>query len=288
MALDRHWRCSHAVVGMAQLAGLEVKAWISGIAGFLGSNLAKQLKEADWEVAGCDNFLTSTRRTLPTGVKFTQADIRELTWIPDVDVVFHTAAIARSAWPDDSEIFGVNVGGTEKVMALAEKAGAQIVHCSSCVAAGPVKGAYANSKLISENLALSRGAVALRYSNIYGAGQSEIGPEPNVLASWRTQAREHGQVRVDGDGSQTRDFIHVSDAARATAMAIGAQGWFDICTGVQTPIIDVAKMFGVEVVYAARRDGDPDSIPQDPEPSFESFGFRATVSLQDGLREVLS
>lgn len=265
-------------------------AYVTGIAGFLGSNVARELLGRGWTVLGCDNLLTGDPENIPEGAVFFLDDIRSLATFPtSIDLVVHAAAIARAAWPNDDEIMDVNVSGTRRVIEATKEAGGRLVQCSSCVAAMPEANVYAKSKWLSEQDAINSGAVALRYSNIYGKGQSESGPEPNVLASWRRQV-EDGAIRVDGDGSQTRDFIHVSDAARATVEAglsnLGP-GWFDICTGVQTPIIEVALEFTNRIAFAPRRNGDPDAIPQDPGPAEVEFGFRARVPLRQGLKEVL-
>jgi nucleoside-diphosphate-sugar epimerase len=270
-------------------------AYVTGIAGFLGSNVAKQLMGHGWTVLGCDNMLTGNVENIQFGSVFFLDDIRTLGSMPtSVDLVVHTAAIARSAWPDGDEVMDVNYVGTQNVLEKANNAGAAIVVCSSSMSAFPDANAYAYSKYLSEVDALAAGAVALRYSNIYGRGQSEDGPEPNVFAAWRKQ-RHIGAIRVDGDGSQTRDFIHVDDAARATVSAgfvqkttskLGGQ-WFDVCTGVQTSIAELALEFSSLIRYAPRRDGDPDEIIQDPAPAEREFGFVSSVHLKSGLKEVL-
>jgi UDP-glucose 4-epimerase len=267
-----------------------VKAYITGIAGLLGSNLAARLLESGWSVCGCDDSTTSRISSAPNDAEVEIADIRRLTGLPKVDVVVHTAAIARSAWPDQKEMESVNVDGTLNVLQLARKINAKVVHCSSCVAAVPYINAYANSKLVGERHAVAMGATALRYSNIYGAGQSELGPEPNVLAAWRRQAREDGVIRVDGDGTQRRDFLHISDAVEATVRAAlhAPQGrWIDVCSGAQTPIIELARRFDVPIRFAPRRENDPDVLPQTYAPAKKIFGFRAKVSLHEGLKEML-
>lgn len=267
-----------------------MRAYITGIAGFLGSNLGQRMLDDGWSVYGCDNSATSRIATAPNDAEVEIADIRKLTGLPKVDVVVHTAAIARSAWPDQAEMVDVNVEGTKNILLLARRIEARVVHCSSCVAAVPHIGRYAESKLMGERRAIEMGATALRYSNIYGPGQSELGPEPNVVASWRKQLRETGQIRVDGDGTQRRDFIHISDAVEATLRAAlhQPQGrWIDVCTGRQTPIIEVAKRFNAPIQYAPRRENDPDVLPQTYALAKKLFGFRAKVSLDKGLEGLI-
>lgn len=268
-------------------------AYVTGIAGFLGSRVAGKLLELGFEVYGCDNFITGSIDNIPLGVNWKKNDIRNLAYIDmpqHCDVVVHTAAIARSRWPDDDEIESVNIAGTKNVLRMSNYLNSRFVYCSSCVADKPQLNTYAHSKYMSELDVLDASGVALRYSNIYGLGQSIIGPEPNVLAAWEQQRVNEGTVRVYGDGSQTRDFVHVSDAANATVIAaINSSGdgwWFDVCTGVQTPIIDIAWRFNVPITYAERPEGDPDYFDQDPVDIEEVFQFRAQVPLHEGLREL--
>ncbi len=264
-------------------------AFITGVAGFLGSNLAELLLSLGWTVYGCDNFATSTESTIPDGVIFEQEDIREMDYIPEVQHVFHTAAIARSAWPDQREIYDVNINGTANILSLSRDIETHVVNCSSCVVETPHINTYAGSKRIAEDIATDDGAISLRFSNIYGRGQSQLGAEPNVLASWQLQRAKEGWIRVDGDGTQTRDFIHVRDAARALwyASEYRATDVMDICTGVQTRLIDIALQFNCGIRHAPRRDNDPDCFPQETRSAYEKLGFVSVIPLSLGIREII-
>jgi UDP-glucose 4-epimerase len=259
-----------------------VICYVTGVAGFLGAAVAQLLVDDGHEVHGCDTFVTGSADRIPAGVKFSFGDVRHLNHLPDgCDLVVHCAAIARSGWPNRVEMRSVNIDGTENVARLA--ADRRLVHASSCVVSTPTVSEYARSKTLAESWALrSTRAVALRYSNIYGPGQSETGAEPNVIASWRRQLRETGTVRVDGDGTQLRDFLHVDDAARATVLAAfsTAAGWYDICTGRPAPIIDVARQFNAPIVHAPLRPRDPFMFAQDPRPAEQAFGFRAAIPFE--------
>lgn len=265
--------------------------FITGVAGFLGSNVAKILLRQGFDVYGCDNFVTSTPETIPDGVLFYEMDIRDLSPVPRTDVIIHTAAIARSAWPDSDEILSTNISGSLNVFDLAQKNKSRLVNCSSCVSAYPELNDYSLSKHVAETVAMMRGAVSLRFSNIYGEGQSKIGAYPNVLASWLLQRETQGFITVDGDGSQTRDFIHVTDAANAIVCAMYNESmrgsWVDICTGVQTPLIDIAEMFDCNISFGPKRRGDRHSFPQDPTVARIELKWTHSVDLQTGLREII-
>jgi UDP-glucose 4-epimerase len=245
-------------------------AFVTGAAGFIGSHICKKLLENGHTVYGADNFVTSTETHLPDGVEMIGVDIRYMSGIPkEVKWVFHTAAIARSAWDDEVEVFSTNVGGTQKIVDMMyENFGnsARLIYSSSSMSGLPTTNTYAFSKFRGEQIALGfPNSVALRYSNVYGVGQSMIGSEPNVLAAWRRQRAEQGWIRVDGDGQQVRDFIHVEDVVDANVVAMyKGSGWYDICTGRQQKILDIAKRFDVPIKFAERRPFDPDVIVQSP------------------------
>lgn len=265
--------------------------YVTGVAGFLGSTVAQDLLGRGWRVVGCDNFSVGREENVPPGVDFSELDCRYLKAgdLNGVDAVIHCAAIARSAWPDPDQLWWSNVRGTVGVVSAAEAAGlSKVVHASSSVVHLPGSSAYAETKALSERVALGYGATCLRFGNIYGAGQNELGHEPNVIASMRKTLKEKGYVRVDGDGSQTRDFVHVSDAANAmfSALVEPTRGiWFDICTGVQTSIRQIAESFGAPIEWGPTRN-DPPAIIQDPKPAEVALLWGATVDIEEGLAEV--
>ena len=259
--------------------------YVTGIAGFLGSEIAAQLIEAGHHVLGCDNMVTGHRRRVPTAADWDVRSVEHLDEIDllDADMVVHTAAIARSGWPDRAEVWQANVVAT---MRLRDVFPGPIVHCSSSIAAYPDANEYARSKAEAERVMAD--AMILRPGNIYGAGQSRVGPSPNVLAAFATQALK-GSVTVDGTGEQTRDFVHVVDCAAAFVAAVerftpGVT--VDVCTGVQTSIGDLAARFGVPVVHGPSRN-DPPVIEQDPGPAVWLLGWRPVITLKEGLAEVL-
>lgn len=267
-------------------------AYVTGVAGFLGSHVARALMASGYHVYGCDDFSVGAPENVPTGVRFREKKCEALT---DTDFlliesVVHCAAIARSAWPNEDQLWSANVAGTAKVMAAADRAGVRdIVHASSSVVHHPTSSTYARTKTAAERIALGFGAICLRFGNIYGLGQNETGSEPNVIAQMRRSVRERGTVRVDGDGTQSRDFVHVLDAANAVVSAIEepVRGmWLDICSGQQTTILEIAEMFDVPIEWAEGRN-DPHSIVQDPEPARWLLHWAPGVDLQRGLTEAV-
>jgi UDP-glucose 4-epimerase len=266
-----------------------MRAFVTGIAGFVGSNLARTLVDSGWRVSGLDNFTTGTPANIPTGVDWDWGDITDpmtMRQWHDADCVFHTAAIARSTWEDKTELMHVNFKGTQNVIDFAESRGAVLVNSASSVCAMPQINDYALSKWMGEREVTRAdfsgrvSAVSLRYGNVYGPGQSQEGAEPNVLAAWLRSMREHGWVRVDGDGTQTRDFVHVDDVVLANihAFRVLNEGIYprrpvDICTGYDTSLNELAEKLQFPTKPGERRYKDPDEIPQDPYGAWISLGW---------------
>lgn len=261
---------------------------VTGVAGFLGSRAAEHLLKGGFGVVGCDNLLIGKRELIPDGVEFTHSSVQEFD-CPPVDAIVHCAAIARSAWGDPQELWEHNVGGTRAVAQMVLDRGARLVHASSSVVHVPDSSVYARTKTEAEEIALSVGGLALRFGNIYGRGQIEDGHEPNVIAAMRRSFRESGSVRIDGNGTQKRNFVHVDDAARAIVLAveISASGWLDICSMEEVSVIDIARKFtSAQFAYAPSRN-DPSEIPQNPERAKWILGWEAQIPFDAGIWEMV-
>jgi nucleoside-diphosphate-sugar epimerase len=266
-----------------------MRVFITGVGGFLGSNVAKLYLEKGWEVAGCDNFVTGKRENVPEGVRLQDRAVQEITGLVIPDVVVHTAAIARSAWPNNDELWEHNVRSTIAVNKLVTNTAARFVHCSSSVVWKPQSSVYAQTKDVSERLALGNGAIALRFGNIYGPGQNEEGHEPNVIANMRRTVRETGSVVVHGTGRQSRRFVHVQDAANAVYCAAKSgltSIWMDVATKDEITMQALAERFHVPIEYGPSRN-DPHVIRQEIEAAKWLIGWQPTIPLEVGLKEVI-
>ena len=131
--------------------------------------------------------------------------------------------------------------------------------------------------------------VALRYSNVYGKRQSETGPSPNVFAALRKSKKELGKLILTGDGTQTRNYTHVSDivAGNLLAMFNDYCGTIDLCTGISVPLNEAAKYFNCPIEYVDERPGDIKHIIQSPDDAFRILEWRAFTSLENGIQDVL-
>lgn len=280
-----------------------MKAIVTGGAGFIGSNLTKRLLDAGWKVLVVDNLSTGEKKSVDKRAQFVRGDVANKLLVDVLvssfrpDTIFHTAAVARTMETVENphKANETNIKGTLNLLWAAKRFGVKrFVYSSSSILYVPntpyFVGKQAGEAYTSVfNKVYGLSTVSLRYANVYGAGQSENGSYPNVFASFRRDREKYGEIRITGDGHQERDFIHVHDVVEANILAAFSDkvGAYDICTGKQTSLNTIAPMFGCKIVYVEDRPGDTKSLPLDPRPAEESFGFRARITLEEGLKDIV-
>src|SRR6204780_2441613 len=213
---------------------------ITGIGGFIGSSLARELLQRGEQVRGVDNFSTGRRENLTQildRIDFREADILDLDAMKSVcagvDYVLHQAAIPSvpKSVLDPIGSNRANVDGTVNVLVAARDAKVKrVVYAASSSAYGdtptlpkhegmnadPIS-PYAVAKLASEHYLTSfyrcygLETVALRYFNIFGPRQDPSSPYSGVLAKFITQMLAGKQPTMFGDGEQSRDFTYIDN-----------------------------------------------------------------------------
>jgi nucleoside-diphosphate-sugar epimerase len=250
---------------------------ITGIAGFIGSSLARALLEKGQRVRGIDNLSTGTLNNLAEildRIDFWQADLLEVEQLhkacEGVDYVLHHAAIPSvpGSLKDPLRNNRANLDATVNLLVAARDAKVKrVVYAASSAAYGnspslpkredmlpdPVS-PYAAAKLAGEHYMLSffrcygLESVCLRYFNIFGARQDPNSPYSGVLARFITQMLQGEQPIIFGDGEQSRDFTHVDNVVEANLLACLAPGdkvaghVFNIATGVRTNLNQMFRL----------------------------------------------
>ncbi len=224
---------------------------ITGIAGFIGSSLARELLRRSQRVRGVDNFSTGKRENLSQilgDIDFGDADILDLDPMrlacSGVDYVLHQAAIPSvpKSVLDPVGSNRANVDGTVNVLIAARDAKVKrVVYAASSSAYGdtptlpkrenmtpdPIS-PYAVAKLASEHYMTSfyrcygLETVSLRYFNVFGPRQDPSSPYSGVLAKFITQMLSGQQPTIFGDGEQSRDFTYIDNAVQANLLACQA------------------------------------------------------------------
>lgn len=274
---------------------------VVGGAGFIGSHLVDKLIREGADVLVYDNISCSDLNNLNRRATFWNADICNfgalLRATYNADYVFNTAAVARTPWciKDPVLCYQVNVMGTLHVLEACRQNNVKRVVLSSSNVVYAFDTPYRTSKEAVERLGdtyvkmYHQSVIALRYSNVYGKRQLETGESPNVFAALRKSKRENGHLVITGTGDQSRDYTHVSDIVEGNLKAALSDycGTVDLCTGVNTPLNDVAKFFKCPVVYTDPRPGDIKHIYQDPTLAETLLGWKSRVHLKEGIYDSL-
>jgi UDP-glucose 4-epimerase len=250
------------------------------------------------------------------GGDITRTDILDEA-LTGADGVFHFAALWLLHCHDfPRSAFDVNVGGTFNVLEACVRKGVErLVYSSSASVYGDAveepmteehpfnnRNFYGATKIAGEAMARAMhdryglDYVGLRYMNVYGARQDYRGAYIAVIMKMLDSIDNGEPLVVYGDGSQAYDFVYVSDCAAANVCAMKADAtdtFYNVGTGVRTTILEVAQALleitGSDVgirhepaglTFVKNRIGDPERAARE-------LGFRATVPLEQGLRELI-
>jgi UDP-glucose 4-epimerase len=279
-----------------------MRCLVTGGAGFIGSHLTDTLIAQGHEVIVLDNLLSGFEKNVNTKATFIKCDIRKKEEITDyfkgIDAVLHLAAIARTPWCVEDPVlaYETNVMGTLNVLEAARIHSVKRVVMTSSNVVYAFWTPYRSSKEALEALGkvyvdmYGLSVVCLRNSNVYGSRQSELGPSPNVFSALRKAKREKGSIQITGDGTQSRDFTHVSDivSGHIAAMNTTTTGVFDLCTGKNHTLNKIATYFQCPVTYLPERPGDVKHIIQDPLPAYKELGWKAQVDLEEGMKDFMN
>lgn len=242
------------------------KYLITGIAGFIGSSIARALLAQGDSVRGIDNLATGKRENIAeilSRIDFREADLLDMHAVREacsgVDYVYHEAAIPSvpKSVIDPLGSNQANVDGTVHVLIAARDARVKrVIYAASSSAYGdtptlpkredmspnPIS-PYAVAKLASEYYMTSfyrcygLETVCLRYFNIFGPRQDPTSPYSGVLAKFITQMLNGEEPTILGDGEQSRDFTYIDNAVHANLLAARAPASevagrvFNIATG---------------------------------------------------------
>jgi UDP-glucose 4-epimerase len=289
---------------------------ITGGAGFIGRHLADHLtRQDDVSVTVIDNESLGDRKHLDLDrVRFIEGDIRNRDALSSAlegqEVVIHLAADTRviESIADPSHNFDTNVVGTFNLLELSRELGVRRIVAASTGGAilGDVEppvherlapqptSPYGASKLMLEGYlsayssSYSLSTCALRFSNIYGPRSFHKG---SVVAHFFKQILDGEKLVVYGDGSQTRDYLFVSDLVQAIWIAAqsSAQGAFQLGSGKPTTLnqlLDVMRTvtgLDLDVVYREFRAGEVRDTWCDIQKARAGFGFDPATGLEDGL-----
>lgn len=237
------------------------RSWlITGVAGFIGSNLLQTLLKLDQRVVGLDNFATGHRRNLDEvkslvdaaqwgNFQFNEGDVCNLadcrSACAGVDYILHQAALGSvpRSLADPIATHAANVTGFVNMLVAARDAKARrFVYAASSstygdhpalpkveAVIGRPLSPYAVTKLVNELYAdvfarcYGMETIGLRYFNVFGPRQDPNGPYAAVIPKWTAALIANDPVFINGDGETSRDFCYVDNAVQANLLAATTQ-----------------------------------------------------------------
>lgn len=280
---------------------------VTGVAGFIGSNLLEALLKLNQRVIGLDNFSTGYQRNLDEvsslvsvekwgRFKFIQGDIREITTCRQacegVDYVLHQAALGSvpRSIEDPITTNQNNIDGFLNMLLAAREANVnRFVYAASSSTYGDHPGLpkaedkigkplspYAVTKLVNELYAdvfartYGIKAVGLRYFNIFGRRQDPDGVYAAVISKWIAAMIKNESVFINGDGETSRDFCHIDNAIQANLLAATAD---DENAINQVYNVAVGDRTSLNQLYFHLRDNLANQFPhlKDAKPVYQEF-----------------
>ena len=299
-----------------------MKYIVTGGAGFIGSNIVKKLVSRGDKVTVIDNLNTGKEenlRLVKDKITFLNDSILNTDLLEKetegIDGVFHQAALAsvQDSFSKPEEYHNVNVNGTENILKLAEKNKFKVVYASSSSVYGnperiPIKeedsknpiNPYAKTKLEKEELAkkyskLGVRIIGLRYFNVFGKGQSN--EYAGVLKLFLERIRDGLPPKINGDGTQFRDFVYVEDVANANIMSMDSNvdhDFFNVGTNTSITILDLARTIikfsdlKIEPVFGPELKGDVKRTVADIDLIKDKVGWKPTVFLEKWIEDIVS
>lgn len=306
----------------------DARILVVGGAGFVGSHIVDQLTcEPVQEIVVLDNFVRGTRHNLEQAVrdprvKVVEGSITDLSLVQKLmqgtDYVFHLAALwLYECVYQPRAALEVNVVGTYNIIEAAQQANVKkVVYSSSASVYGNAlftpmtedhpfnnRTMYGATKIAGEQFfrafyeRYGLNYVGLRYMNIYGPRMDYKGAYVSVIMKVLDKIEMGEPPVIFGDGSQSYDFIHVDDVARANILALKSDAtddFFNIGMGVKTTINELVELLlsltgsSLRPIYQPQAQMFVTHRIGSTEKAKQHLGFEAKIPLEEGLRTVIA
>jgi UDP-glucose 4-epimerase len=305
------------------------KTVVTGGAGTIGSHIVDRLVELDTpEIVVVDTLVRGRRENLAAvldhpSVTLVEGDICDPALVAEVvdgaDVVFHQAALRITQCAQEPRLaLDVLVGGTFNVLEAAVNANVRkVVAASSASVYGLAeefpttehnhpydnRTFYGAAKVFNEGMLRSFNDmygldyVALRYFNVYGPRMDIHGVYTEVLIRWMERIDRGDPPLIFGDGTQTMDFVYVTDIAEANLLAARSKASddvFNVASGTETSLLGLARSLAtvmgsdLEPEFGPERSVNPVSRRlASTDAARAELGFEAKVSLEEGLARLV-
>lgn len=294
------------------------KVMVTGVAGFIGSHVAKNFLTKGYHVIGVDDLSSGNISNIPDDVEFINADLSEKAFLnlipPKIELILHLAGQSSGEISFDDPIADLkkNTNSTLNLInyGILNKS-ERLVYASSMSVYGSVQdtpinedfscaplSCYGVGKLAAESyLRIYQNklpSVALRMFNVYGPGQDLSNLRQGMISVYLAQALKNKKIIVKGSENRFRDFIYIEDVveswflASKSDQAIGQV--LNIGTGVKTTVKNVLELIckeipGTEILIAEGTPGDQSGIYADNFKMKHCLQKDSFVPLEIGLKK---
>jgi UDP-glucose 4-epimerase len=295
---------------------------VTGGAGFIGSHIVDALLAAGHKVEVIDDLSSGSEQNLPAGVKLHRLDIRspearELLARLQPEILVHTAAQISVRISMENPVLDTEINVVGLVNLLHAFQGKKLPHVVFLSTGGAIYGeqdtfpapeshatrpnsVYGLAKRVSELYLDLWGRehgltwTALRLSNVYGPRQNPHG-EAGVVAIFSQRLLRNEVPMINGEGTQTRDFVYVGDVAAAARIVSDKRisGIFNIGTGRETSVNELYELIrGAVGVPVQARHGEAKPGEQmrsciDARLATKTFGWKPSVSIEEGIERTV-
>jgi len=275
---------------------------VTGGAGFIGTNLIKQLLKKGHRIVSIDDYSTgSTKNHIDhENVQYIKRDLLDID--PDdfqykPALIYHLAAKARiqPSFEQPEEYIRVNYEGTYNMIKLAKKENISLIYAgSSSHHSGKFKNPYTFSKDMGEDIIklyrehFNLRASIVRFYNVYGPHQLTEGGYTTLIGRWINNIKNNIPCEIYGNGMKRRDFTHVDDIVSGLIKILERGNYkddFEFGRGKNYAINEVAKMFNINPVYKKDKPGEAQDTLCDNSVAKKSLNWRPVINLEDYIYE---
>ncbi len=277
---------------------------VTGHKGFIGSKLYAKLEDLGHEVCGIDIASSDISESLDIRWHLFdhEKSFNHIKFKPDY--IFHLAAKPSVQWSveNPSDSLAHNVMGSSRVLEYAKLVGTKrVIFASSAAAISPTSPYGAHKRMTEMECKLYSSlydidTVSLRFFNVYSEDQKYGGPYSTAISAWFEMIKNNKPLRLDGDGTQTRDFIHVDDIIDCLVHCMQHKQDFDgeifeVGTGKSHSLIEIKNfidnVFDVEWQLAPERTGDIKHSTASIV-NLTKTGWKPRVTLKKGLQRCIA
>ncbi len=299
-----------------------MKILVTGGAGFIGSNITDRHIEDGHKVAIVDNLSTGKEQNINPSAKFYKTGIEEdalnnIFETEKPDIVNHHAAQIDLRKSVDEPIFDakVNILGSINLFQLCVKHNVKKIIFASSGGAGygeqakfPASEKHALEPLSPYGIAKvsvemylyfymkTHGIdyTILRYANVYGPRQDPLG-EAGVVAIFTSAMLKNKSCTINGDGKQTRDYVYVDDVVKANTLALtlGKNQIYNIGTGIETDVNDLAKKLkretgsNIGLKHGKAKQGEQRRSAIDPAKAIKELSWKSSIYIDEGIKKTI-